>query len=85
MHSIENGVLVGPGGPLDPIPGANNYPRPPKQVGGGFYRPGPSGYQGQPGNFGVGGHRGKENSLCREKWGNKRIFFRKSVIKRKSS
>lgn len=50
---------MGPGGPLDPIPGANNYPRPPKQVGAGFYRPGSSGYQGQPGNFGVGGHRGK--------------------------
>ncbi|XP_076255583.1 uncharacterized protein LOC143193316 [Rhynchophorus ferrugineus] len=50
VHSIENGVLVGPGGPVDSIPGVNNYPRPPKQIGSGFYRPG-----GLQGNYGHNG------------------------------
>ncbi|XP_066262123.1 uncharacterized protein [Euwallacea similis] len=35
VHSLENGVLVGPGGPIDPLPGGiNNFGgRPNKQVG----------------------------------------------------
>ncbi|XP_050300153.1 uncharacterized protein LOC126738757 [Anthonomus grandis grandis] len=62
VHSIENGVLVGPGGPIDPISGfsgGNKFPRPPKQLGGGgFYRPS-SGFQGgQYGSRPVGGYSG---------------------------
>jgi len=40
VHSIENGILVGPGGPIDPIPGTINYPRPPKLPPNQLYRPG---------------------------------------------
>ncbi|ENN73966.1 hypothetical protein D910_11364 [Dendroctonus ponderosae] len=58
VHSIENGILVGPGGPVDPIPGVNNHQRPPKQLGSGFYRP--AGYQGSQGSLGgfYGGNQG---------------------------
>ncbi|KAJ8917288.1 hypothetical protein NQ315_002306 [Exocentrus adspersus] len=38
VHSIENGILVGPGGPVDPVPGVNVNPRPPRP--GGYPRPG---------------------------------------------
>ncbi|XP_060533358.1 uncharacterized protein LOC132706192 isoform X3 [Cylas formicarius] len=38
VHSIENGILVGPGGPIDTVPPITAYPRPPKQIGD-FARP----------------------------------------------
>lgn len=52
VHSPENGVLVGPGGPIDPIPGINAglngnrpYPRPGGFIGGsGYQRPGAGGF-----------------------------------------
>ncbi|XP_030755243.1 uncharacterized protein LOC115881749 [Sitophilus oryzae] len=62
VHSIENGILVGPGGPVDPIPGVASFNKPPKQFGGaGYYRPG--GFQGQYNNHGsnYAGIRGEPN------------------------
>ncbi|KAJ8984169.1 hypothetical protein NQ317_017822 [Molorchus minor] len=48
VHSIENGILAGPGGPVDPIPGVN-VPHRPSVLGG----PRPGGYLRPSGSYGL--------------------------------
>lgn len=65
VHSIENGILVGPGGPVDSVPGNGQYPRPGSRPpgrpgislrpGANFGRPG-AGFL-RPGGFGLNGGR----------------------------
>lgn len=53
IHSPENGILVGPGGPIDPIPGINSGFNGANRPYNGFQRPGAGGFgfEGRPDGF----------------------------------